>query len=379
MKYVYKKKILILFALIFDFLGTVISWPFRRFNPPSLPEKVSRILLVRMDHIGDIIISTAVLKPLREAYPDGRIDFAVPSWGKGLINDNPYVSGVVEFDPVWFDRKRSAGLFSQIKGVIDLVGIIKKGKYDAVIDLRGDLRHIFSSLMAGVKCRISYGITGGGFLLSHEVPYREGVHEIEHNMDLVRVLGASSEKAEISLLTSGEAEKRSREVLLESNISAPYAVFHVAPGHATKIWEKRNFSRTIDYIAGEKNTTAVLVGSKKDGKIINDIVSAAEKKAYDLSGKTDLKALTGVLKGASLFVGVDSAPAHIAAAFGVPTVVLFSGVNDPGQWAPKGENVKIVCPGRGKDLSVVSPERVCRVIDEMMGKDTADGSPQKMK
>ncbi|MGB3242325.1 MAG: glycosyltransferase family 9 protein, partial [Candidatus Omnitrophota bacterium] len=348
MRYVYKKKALFFLATILDLLGAVISWPFKVFNPPEVPRKLSRILLMRMDHIGDIIMATAVLKPLREAFPEAQIDLIVSSWGADLIKNNPYTSRVIEFDPVWFDRKRSAGIFSQARGVKDLARIIKEGKYDAAVDLRGDLRHILALFLSDIKCRVSYGITGGGFLLTHEVPYREGTHETEHSMDLVRVLGVSSGKPEVSISLPGEANKRSDRVLEEDDISAPYAVFHAFPGHATKLWKNENFSRVIDYVAKEKNAAAVLVGAGEDKKEASDIISMATEKAYDLTGRTDWGTLTGILKKAALFVGVDSAPAHIAAALGVPTVVVFSSVNDPRQWAPKGDKVKILCPGRGR-------------------------------
>jgi ADP-heptose:LPS heptosyltransferase len=320
-----------------------------------------------MDHIGDIIMSTAVLRSLREAFPEAQIDLIVSSWGADLVKDNPYTSRVIEFDPVWFDRKKSAGISSQIRGIKDLAGIVKEGRYDAAIDLRGDLRHILALFLSGVKCRVSYGITGGGFLLTHEVPYRQGVHETEHSMDLVRTLGVSPGKPEVSIsLPTGATIERSDGVLERDDISAPYAVFHAFPGHATKLWKNENFSRVIDYVAKKKNAAAVLVGSEEDKKEASDIISMTTEKAYDLTGRTDWETLTGILKKAALFVGVDSAPAHIAAALGVPTIVVFSSVNDPRQWAPKGDRVKILCPGKGRDLSEVRAEDVCRAIDKML-------------
>lgn len=363
MKYVYRKRILILFVSILDFFGKIIVWPFRKINPPGMPQKISRLLVIRVDHIGDIIMSTAVLKPLRESFPKAKIDFIAPSWGIDLVKGNSNVDQAIEFDPSWFNRKTSSNIFKQLKSIIALAKIIRQGKYDAAIDLRGDLRHIISMSLAGVKYRVSYGITGGAFLLSHEVPYTEGVHEIEHSMDLLRAIGVQADKVNVDIKLKQEELKDASFLLKEYKIAEPYAVMHVAPGHKTKTWESENFSKVIDHITG-RDIQCVMVGTENDRKTVRDILSITEGPAYDLSGKTDLKTLVGIIKGSVFFVGVDSAPAHVAAALGIPTVILFSGINDPVQWAPKGDNVEIVYPGKGKDLSSVSPKEVCKKIDE---------------
>ncbi|MFH1664555.1 MAG: glycosyltransferase family 9 protein, partial [Candidatus Omnitrophota bacterium] len=81
---------------------------------------------------------------------------------------------------------------------------------------------------------------------------------------------------------------------------------------------------------------------------------------------TNIGTLGAILEKASLFVGVDSGPAHISAAAGIPTIVLFSGANDPAQWAPRGKNVRVIFPGLGNDLSHISTEEVCGVVDEVV-------------
>ena len=366
MKYVFKKNLLKVLVSAIDFLGAVISFPFKAFNPPKLPGKISRVLLIRLDHVGDVIMSTAALKALKEALPGAKIDFLAPSWGIDFIKNNPYVDRVIEFDPVWFDRKSAAGILDQIKNVMTLRKIAESGGYDAAIDLRGDFRHILSLFLSGIKCRISYGITGGGFLLTHEAPYRPGMHEIEHNMELVRILGKPQGKPKIELVLSNDTGKKAAEVLKENGVPETYAVFHIVPGHATKVWNDANFLKVIDYVNNKKNLPVVLVGAAEDRKVTGNITSRERKNIYDLSGKTDWEELAGVIKKSSFFIGVDSAPAHIAASLGAPTAILFSGVNDPAQWAPKGENVRIIYPGRGRGLSEVKPEEVCRVIDEMI-------------
>jgi len=137
----------------------------------------------------------------------------------------------------------------------------------------------------------------------------------------------------------------------------------VVPGHVTKVWEDGRFAEVIKYISAQKGLMPCLAGSGDDRNKINDIVKMSGVKCVDLAGKTSLGMLYYFSRRADIFVGVDSGPAHIAAAAGAPCVILFSGVNDPDEWAPRGKNVRIVYPGPGKDLSFVEVGEVVRVID----------------
>jgi ADP-heptose:LPS heptosyltransferase len=110
-----------------------------------------------------------------------------------------------------------------------------------------------------------------------------------------------------------------------------------------------------------------LIGAQEDGLRIKDVITGAGVDVVDLAGRTKLSELGPLCAGASLFVGLDSGPSHIAAYTGIPTMILFSGVNDPVQWAPKGENVRIIYPGKGKDLSGITPVEVMREIDRVIG------------
>jgi heptosyltransferase-2/heptosyltransferase-3 len=151
---------------------------------------VSRIAVLRLDHIGDVIMAAAVLKPLKKAHPSASIDLVVPTWALDVVRSSPDVSQVTLFDAPWFDRAWQAGFLKCLFGVFDLARILRQGRYDAIIDLRGDFRHIFAMWLSGAKKRVSYGVTGGGYLLTDEGAYRKGAHQTELNMALARVIGA---------------------------------------------------------------------------------------------------------------------------------------------------------------------------------------------
>ncbi|MGB3057441.1 MAG: glycosyltransferase family 9 protein, partial [Candidatus Omnitrophota bacterium] len=364
MKYVYKKRSYKFIFSFIDMVGNMVFFPLRLFSSRTV-RSAGRILMIRCDHIGDVLSATVILEPLRKAFPGAVIDFMAPSWAAEVLENNPYINNVIKFDPPWFDR-RSRGFLRSFKGLKDMIRLVKRGKYDVVVDLRGDARHIMAAFLAGVKYRLGYGITGGAFMLTHRVPYKGVMHETERNMALLRPLGIDVPPPGVKLYFSDEDGKKADHLMQESEIEGKYAVFHTVPGHYTKKWYAANFVRVMRYIHDTKGLTPVIVGSEGDKGVIKKIMDVADTKVIDISGKTSLPVLAQVMSRASLFVGVDSAPAHIAAAVGTPTIILFSGVNDPSQWAPKGGNVKVVYPGEGERLSMVEPDEVCRIIDKLL-------------
>jgi ADP-heptose:LPS heptosyltransferase len=365
MKYVYKKKTYRILFSVFDAIGAVIFFPLKLMKRRT-KEKTDRILVIRTDHVGDVIFATSVLPPLRRAFPSAEIDFMVPSWAMGILKRDPHVNNIIQFDPPWFDRNKK-GLIEGLKVFFNMAGTLKKGRYDVVIDLRGDARHIAASFTAGIRKRISYGITGLGFLLTDNVPYGDIIHETQRNTALLSALGIESRVSDVTLYFSDKDIIRSGEIKKEAGLDKPYAIVHVVPGHPSKNWTLEGFVKTVRYLRQEKGFIPVLIGTQEDGLRIKDVITGAGVDVVDLAGRTKLSELGPLCAGASLFVGLDSGPSHIAAYTGIPTIILFSGVNDPVQWAPKGENVRIIYPGKEKDLSGITPGEVMGEIDRVMG------------
>jgi heptosyltransferase III len=355
-KYVYQKKIYRAVFFIVDGIGVFLFGIFRKFSQKKI-QIPKNILVIRLDHIGDVVMATSVLEPLRRAFPSARIDFIVPSWAREILEADPYISGIISFDATWFSRKKRH-FFAGLKSFFDLCDTIRKGRYDVVIDLRGDARHIAASFLAGVKRRIGYGITGLGFLLTDEVPYGESSHEIDRNMALLGPMGAKSDNAGPKLHFSKEDALGAENIKKKEGIDRPYAVLHVAAGRKEKNWTIEGFAGVITYLSEKKGLLPVIIGTEEDTVYIKRVIEKVSQKVIDLSGKVGLGELGPLCRGASLFVGLDSGPSHIAAAAGVRCVILFSGVNDPDQWAPRGENVSVICPGKGNSLAKVEAREV---------------------
>ena len=231
MKYVYKNIFYKVFFTIIDVVGNVLSYPFKTFRKPSYGQ-ADRILLIRTDHIGDVINATCVLKPLRMKFPKAEIDLLVSSWALPIIEHDQNVDNVFVCDAPWFLRPGS-GFLDGVKGFWRYMQIIRNGCYDVCVDLRGDFRQILAMYLARVERRISYGISGGGFLLTDNVPYAGIMHEMERNLELIRTLDVDAAEACVRLTFSG-SDKTEAENIVSHEVAGRYAVLHLSPGHESK-------------------------------------------------------------------------------------------------------------------------------------------------
>lgn len=366
LRYVFKKKIYITLAFIVDAIGSIIFAPIKFFRSP-LAEKFRKILVMRLDHIGDVVSSTAVLEPLKKKFPDSRVDFLAPSSMGDILKENPFIDNLLEFNPGWFDEKKPS-FIEQTRNIRNLAALIKNHNYDLAIDLRGDCRHIIAMFLAGVKNRISYGITGLGFLLTCQVPYEGIMHETERNTALLLPLGVEQHSLSVRLYLPKTSYDKASALKEKLHIPAKYAVVHPIPRRSQKRWTNERFSRVIQYLYNTKGIVPVMAGDISDKSEIKEIMDKSNTPAIDIAGETSLDVLGAIMQEATLFIGVDSGPSHIAAAVGIPGIVLFSGINDPAQWVPRSDKIKLMFPGANRNLSDVKVEEVLGAIDEMLSK-----------
>lgn len=379
MKYVFRKKRNIVLVGLLDTAGYLASRLFQR-KRGKFPADPKSILIIRIDHLGDVLSSTAIPKVIKEHFSGCRVIFLTSSWAAPLLESNPFVDEVLIFDAPWFYKKRykkSAQSLSFWK----LVRALRARKIAMGLGLRGDLRENLIMALGGLKERVGFGEAGGGFLLTREVPYRMLSHESEHRVDLLRTLGIRKVSLEPQLYFSEkeEALMESRLPLLGLAGGGKYVGFQLDAGTEAKEWpvaHMRSFIRAFnERLPGHQ---IVLIGSSK--KRLKELTDGAELKCIDLIGRTSLRDLCLLVKRFRVFIGPDSGPTHIAAALGVPCVFLYSGTNAFEQWKPLSESAVIlrhavpcspchleVCKVPGHPcMSEIRPEAVLQALEEKL-------------
>jgi ADP-heptose:LPS heptosyltransferase len=250
------------------------------------------------------------------------------------------VDEVRSFAPPWFRRPPRRG---GARDWLALAQWVRDARFDAAIDLRGDVRHLACLALARVPVRLGYGRTGGGFWLTHPVPYRD-VHEVERDMDLVRVLvpGAVAGSLEAPPVAPADVEWTAT-ALHEAGCDPkrPLVLVHPGAGYPSKRWETEPLARALDAVQRSGGLQVLLVGGAADDPDARVLADRMRQPPGSLVGRTSLGQLAALLKRAAVFVGHDSGPAHLAVASGVRCVLLYSGVNDIAHWGPWQGQVRL--------------------------------------
>jgi ADP-heptose:LPS heptosyltransferase len=361
-----------------DFVGyglaAFLGWR-RRKSERSL----KNICVLRLDHLGDILMATAVPRALRSQFPDSRITFLTSSAGAALLKNHPLIDEVICYDAPWFLRGRTKQSELSFWG---LAGILRKKQFDLAIGLRGDLRENALLFFSGIPLRAGYGITGGGFFLNREVFYRNNVHETEHYRDILKALGCSAVSLEPEIHLTPEEESAFEIKMPSLGLSAQkcYGAALIDSGAASKEWPTQHWLIFLEkFKKNYPDKTVVLVGTNQ--KKLNEIRSKSSFEPIELVGKLSLRELCIFLNRCEFFVGADSGPSHVAAVLGVPALFLYSGTNEFERWKPMAKNAKVLlnkvncspcylnhCPVEGHPcMAGIAPERVIEVIQSTIG------------
>lgn len=322
------------------FSGTPSSAPV---GPPSVDETKS-ILLVQLDHLGDAIITTAMLPVLREHFPHARIEVLAAPWNAEVFRaaaevDRVHVSRVNRF------ARGSLAKLAWIPATFWWGWKLRRRKIDLAIDVRGEFPMALMLWLSGSRRRLGWNCGGGRFLLTGSPRYVPDRPELQSRMALLAELlpeGSIGDRLAPPKFRVDEDTRRRMSQAIGDD-QRPLAVLHVSAGTTAKQWATAGWQELLWRLTAERNMRVVLVGGKQDRTAAAEILQGDNWPLVDdWTGRMSLGELAAALQLADVFIGADSGPAHLAAAVDTPTVVLFSGTNQPRQWQPRGRRVEVV-------------------------------------
>lgn len=298
--------------------------------------RYKRILVVRTDRIGDVLISTPVIKALRDGYPASYIAMMVSAYTKDLVEGNPYLDRVIVFDK----DKKHKGLFA----TMGFSRMLKDLEFDIAIILHPTVRIHLICFLAGIRERIGYDRKAPYFLttaIKHTKQYGKR-HEIEYNFDLLKSLGISEANKELYMPIKARSEGIVDEVLKEAGVALQdrLVAIHPASSCLSRRWPLSKFAELIDRLAISFRVKVLIVSDAIHGDISKDLASLSKTGPIDLSGRFNLSELASLFKRCSLVISNDSGPVHMAVAVKTPVISIF-GRNQPGlgpvRWRPLGD------------------------------------------
>ena len=301
------------------------------------PASVRNVLVTKLRHHGDVLLASPVFQVLKNRMPDAQVDALVYADTRDMLAGHPAIAQVHTIDRAW----KRAGIAVQARREAGLLRTLQERRYQLVVHLTEHWRGAW--LAQALRPRWSVAPTRPSALwrwcFSHQykLPRATPRHTVELNLDALRRLGLYPEEDEkpLVLRPGEEAEAKVSRMLAEAGL-APGGFIHVHPTSRWlfKAWTDASNAQLLQLLARDGHRIVLTAApDPREKAIVGRILAEAQVPVTDLSGLLTLRDLAALAARARLFIGVDSAPMHIAAAMGTPVVALF-GPSGEREWGP---------------------------------------------
>src|SRR4051812_3536196 len=293
--------------------------------PPIDPASVREVLVLRLDRIGDLLMSLPALADLRRAYPGARLRLAVGGWSEDVARRAP-VDEVMLWSAPWAGRP-SEGAESR-RALWRKAIALRRDRIDLALDLQGDVRAATLMALTGARERVGYANTGGARLLTRVVPLDETVSWVDQNRRAVAAAAGAPAIAGAPVrveLLGPEDRERARALLQARGLAGrrPLVGLHPSGGRAVKQWGLGRWREVAARLVREFGAAIVLTGTASDAALAAEVARGLPGDVHDLTGALALAETLGLMGELDLFLSSDTGPMHMAAAVGTASVSVF--------------------------------------------------------
>ena len=319
--------------------------PLRWMQPghASSPGPVNRVLLLRLERIGDLLMVLEAIADARAAFPGAEIDLAVGSWNLDLARLIRGIHSISVADAPWLARGNDGDSWRALRAK---ARAWRARSYDVVINFEPDIRSNYLAWRTGARRRAGYWTGGGGAFLTDAFAYEPSRHVGENARVLVaQVAGPGTapnpaSRPAATLVPPDAAHARAAQ--LRGAAARPLFGVHVSGGRESKQWHLDRFAQVARTLAREHGATIVLTGSTGDRQLVDTVrAQLSDVAVIDVTGQLNLPELAAVLSRLDLLVTGDTGPMHLASAVDTPLVALF-GPADPKRYGPASSRQKVL-------------------------------------
>ena len=348
---------------------------------------VKKILVIKLRHIGDVLLTVPVFRALRENFPDAHISALVNSGTEEVLSGNPLIDEIIIFDR----NIKNMNPVQKYRRELSFLKNIRMKGYDMVVDLTSSDRAAILSFASGARYKIAYdpnmnGFWGKRYLYTHlAIKERSGKHMVLRNLDVVRQFGIDTENTQVDFSISEEAKIFVKKIFEENNIpphpplskggQRGVKIVHTHPTSRIlfKCWKDEYMAEVINWLINEGLKVIVTSSpEKQEIEKVKGILSlvGSHQSLIDLTGKTTIKQLAAIAEASDLFLGVDSAPMHIAAAVGTPVIAIF-GAGET-SWRPWGNGHVVLFKDASSRNGMSRKERIKRNLLQIRPEDVIE-------
>ncbi len=317
-------------------------------------------------------MTVPALRELRRVFPSAHITLATRAWAEGLFAGAEFIDSLQVHDG------------SGLRSVVQQVRQWQKQRFDLAVLFPNSLEAALVASLSRVPVRIGYATEGRQVMLTHPLPlpeWRSARHEIFYYLNIIASLEKTSLNTEnllgrqpdTSLTVAPATQAAARDLLRSSGVRPNRPVVALCPGSINsraKRWPVERYAALADLLIERVDAEVLLIGSGGETAVSSEVTALMRNQAIELTGKTSLAQLVGVLSLVDLLVTNDTGPAHIAAALARPTLVIF-GPTNPLTTKPFSDVAEIVrqppdcapcmlrdCPIDHRCMTAINPEEV---------------------
>jgi lipopolysaccharide heptosyltransferase II len=330
--------------------------------------RVTEGLFIRIDRIGDLVLSTPALRAIKAVLPHMRLTVMASPSNAPIIKNNPDVDEVIVYD-------RSAGLLEKMK----FINGLRSRHFDLAIDPYTDyeLKTAWLAGVSGAVHRIGYAAFGREIFFNCPAPKVEGnKHFVDGALDLLKLIGIPSENRTPAIYLGADEQAWAGQWLQESGFQGKKIVaIHPGAYYETQRWLPEHYAELIDLIRRQTPSEVVLLGGPSDAIVVEDILVRLNHPVC-VSIQEDIRKFFAILSHCQLLVCNNSGPLHCAGALKIPTI-SFMGSTAKEQWMPVGDIHRVLrvddlpcigcnlgyCKIKTRDcMRLIRPERVFEII-----------------
>ncbi len=314
------------------------------FRPYRFPAPhIARILVIRPDHIGDVLLITPALRLLRQAFPEAEITALVGPWSKAVLAENPHIDRIETCRFPGFDRsqpRQGLQAYTQLKRE---AARLRGEEYQLALNLRADFWWGAAlAAFAGIPHVWGFHVPECAPFLTHALPVEHNEHQAAANLRLAHHAAALGSPAEdvgthLQFDYTRKDEKKADLILRNADISdsSTLVAIHPGSGAAIKNWSATGWHTVGNALAQDDRIHFLVTAGPAEQELAEKVAAGLPPPRTVLVGETSLGVLAALYSRCALVIGPDSGPLHLAVAVGTPSVTLY-GASDPVRFGPWG-------------------------------------------
>ncbi|MBW2310374.1 MAG: glycosyltransferase family 9 protein [Deltaproteobacteria bacterium] len=303
---------------------------FARKNLPYLGsgQDIKKILFIRIDRIGDIVLSTPALKAVKEAYPHSKITVLASPSNSPLVFNNPNIDYIVVYD-------RRGRLIDRIR----VIQKLRESSFDLAIDPYPDyeLRTAVISFLSGARKRVGYASYGREVLFTLRAPrIDDNKHFVDITLGVLKPLGIHAGDKAPEVFLAHEERQWARTWLKERGVWGEQIVgIHPGGHYESQRWPPESYADLMDQLQEWKGVALIIFGAPGEEPLIKKICSMVTGEVVTFL-EDDIRRFAALLSYCFVFIGNNSGPLHVAAGLGIATI-SFMGPTNKARWMPIGD------------------------------------------